>query len=506
MAPVDPPLRHILLIDDNPADRQLVTRELHRSFPNLEICEVGEREGFEGAIASPSFDLVITDYELNWSTGLEVLRRVKALDPFIPVVMFTASGSQEVAVEAMKSGLDDYVIKSPRHLIRLSQTVRITWANSQTRRRAEELDIRLRFLLNQLEVGVFRARPDGQLLEVNDGFLSLLGLRSFAEAETFFRERFGFDPTRQSPAGRRDREQLLHCPDGRSIWAQISETTIEQNRQVVIDGLVRNITERKEAAIAIQRFTTELESRVQNRTTQLEATNQELELLAYSLSHDLRSPIRRLGGFIDLLTEELSSLGAGDTIQDYLRRISRLIQQASRMIDDLLDYSRTGRIPMQPTPVDMDQLVQTLRQQVTQEQPQRNIRWQIAPLPTVMGDRSLLQRVWQNLIENAVTYTQPRDPAEILIGSEDLGDRTVFFIQDNGIGFSNSEGDRIFAMFQRLHSDEEFRGSGIGLASARRIIHRHGGQIWATGVLDGGATFYFFLPKTIPDADFPQAD
>jgi len=502
MNPDNPPLSRILLVDDNPADRQLVLRELHRDFTDLEIWEAADMEGFERAIATESFDLIVTDYELRWSTGLEVLRQVKALDPMLPVVMFTDSGSQEIAVEAMKAGLDDYVLKSPKHLIRLSQAVRIAWENSQTRRRANELDLRQRFLLDQLAIGIFRASADGQLIEVNEGFLKLLGLDSLAAAKDFFHKNFEFDTVNRLQTGQQQWERRLRRPDGQTIWVQINEALSQQNGKSVIDGLVSDITEKKEAAIAIQQFNAELEARVQERTVQLEAsnrqleeTNQELEVLAYSLSHDLRSPIRRISGFVDLLVSELPRANTSPTIQDYLRRIARSARQAGQMIDGLLDYSRTGRVSMQSVRVDMGQLVRYIQQQLIRDQSSRNIQWHIEPLPSVRGDRTLLQRVWQNLMDNAVTYTQPRDPAVITIGSQDEGDRVTFFVQDNGIGFDERYGDRLFSMFQRLHDDGDFQGTGIGLTSARRIIHRHGGQIWATGEEGKGATFYFSLPK-----------
>lgn len=502
MSAVKQTFHRILLVDDNPVDRRLVTHELFREFVDIDIREVGDLANFEQTFATETFDLVITDYELQWATGLDILNRIKQQDPLMPVVMFTDSGSQEIAVEAMKAGLDDYVLKSPKHLIRLSQAIRTSWENAQLRRRANELDIRQRFLLNQLQVGVFRASLDGQLIEVNEGFLRLLGLPSLEAAKTFFHQNFEFDTVNRLQSGRNEWEQQLQHPNGQKIWIQVNEALTKQGGKIVIDGLLSDITDKKESAIALQQFNVELEARVRERTAQLEhsshqlqITNQELELLAYSLSHDLRTPIRQINSFVTLLQEDLKVVTTCPEVQNYLQRISHLTDQANRMIIDLLDYSQTGRTKMQYTAVDMNQIVQAMRQQMINENPDRTIDWHIDPLPNVRGDRTMLRRVWQNLMNNAVKYTRQRDRAIISIRSRETDDSLIFSIQDNGAGFDDQYIERLFTPFQRLHQRDEFEGSGIGLASVKRIIHRHAGEVWASGMIGNGATFSFSLPK-----------
>lgn len=503
MSPVDQPLRRILLVDDNPADRRLVIRELNREFSDLEIHEAPDPHSFDQAIADTTWDLVVTDYELNWSTGIEILQQVKSLDPMMPVVMCTDSGSQEIAVRAMKAGLDDYVLKSPKHVIRLSQAVWAAWRNSQTRRRARELDLRQRFLLNQLEVGVFRASPEGQLIEANEGFLKLLNLASLTDAKAFFHENFKFDTVQRMDTGRTEWERQLRLPQGEVKWVQVNEALMSQNGKPMIDGIVSDITEKKATAIALRQLNADLEDRVQERTAQLEdsnrqlqETNQELELLAFSLSHDLQAPIRQINGFATLLRDELAPISSSQTVTEYLQRINQLTVQATQMINDLLDYSRTGRTQMRYDTVKMWQLVQNVqRQAMVQLPPEHEIKWQIDSLPAVEGDLGLLKRVWQNLIHNAVKYTRDRHPAIIQIWSQDEGNFITFAIADNGVGFDEKYVDQLFAPFKRLHTAVDFEGTGIGLASVRRIVLRHGGRIWATSPDDQGATFYFALPK-----------
>lgn len=488
------PLQQILLVDDNPNDRLLAIREISREFPEVKIQEALNWDELHQQIDADNFDLVITDYELHWATGVEVLNAIKASDPTRPIIMFTDSGTQEIAVEAMKAGLDDYVLKSPRHLVRLSQAVRSTWKNAQMQRRASKLQLQLKFLLNELQVGVFRTTLEGELLEASDGLLQLLGLRSFAEAQTFFRETLAFGAVDQTQRRQRHREIQLRRSGRPTLWVKISETSAHSNGRPVIDGLIIDITRQKKTAFELQALNQTLEKRVEERTALLAALNKELTLFAFSVSHDLRSPIRQIDGFVTFLQQELQSVTTNATILHYLHQINQLTQRSGRMIDELLTFSRTGRVEMGHGTVDMNRLVQETRQQMSLEFSQRVIHWQVEPLPTISGDYNLLRQVWQNLIENAVKYTVSRPQAEIVVGSQIEELEVIFYVRDNGIGFDMKEVKRLFGIFQRLSNAADFDGTGIGLANVQRIIHRHGGRIWGEGELDRGATFYFALP------------
>ncbi len=222
---------------------------------------------------------------------------------------------------------------------------------------------------------------------------------------------------------------------------------------------------------------------------------EEMETFSYSVSHDLRAPLRQVMGFIELLQRE-----AGASLSEKsLQHLATIFQAAKRMgdlIDDLLAFSRIGRAKLQTADVDLDQLVRETISDFTAETKERNIAWNISPLPAIRADRALLRMALVNLISNAVKFTGARAGAKIEIGcAPDANGETVVFIRDNGAGFDPKYINKLFGVFQRLHSREEFEGTGIGLANVQRIIQKHGGRVWAEGVVDHGATFYFSIPK-----------
>jgi len=278
--------------------------------------------------------------------------------------------------------------------------------------------------------------------------------------------------------------------DGREIPVDIMLAPIETNEGSWAFAVIRDITQQRESDAKIK----ELNSALRNQVEQLAASNRELEAFSYSVSHDLRAPLRHVIGFVDLLNNK-STAALDEKSRHYLQVISEAAQKMGVLIDDLLAFSRMGRTEMMKKPVDLSQLVQEVVHDLVEEAKGREIEWQIAPLPAVVGDRAMLRQVLFNLVSNAVKFTRDRKLARIEIGAVDNEGEVSIFVKDNGVGFDAAYTNKLFGLFQRLHRSEEFEGTGVGLAIVQRIILRHGGRVWAEGALDGGAAFWFSLPK-----------
>jgi PAS domain S-box-containing protein len=263
----------------------------------------------------------------------------------------------------------------------------------------------------------------------------------------------------------------------------------EEGRPVAILETNNDISDRKRREEEIRKLNDELGK----RTIDLEAINKELEAFAYSISHDLRAPLRHMVGFTELLQKNASSV-LDEKSHRYMTTILESAKRMGTLIDDLLAFSRIGRVETRETAVSLGDLVKEVLAEMQQETGGRSIAWRIGALPDVHGDRSMLKLALVNLISNAVKFTRTRPQAEIEIGyMEKKEERVVVFVKDNGVGFDMKYSNKLFGVFQRLHPTEAFEGTGIGLATVQRIIHRHGGRVWAEGLVDGGATFFFSI-------------
>jgi len=272
---------------------------------------------------------------------------------------------------------------------------------------------------------------------------------------------------------------------------------LQMGNETTFHAFVRDITARKEADERIQKLNGELKQ----RADLLEVANKELEAFSYSVSHDLRAPLRHIHGFIEML-QKSPVLQADESSRRHMNIISKAAKEMGLLIDDLLAFCRTGRVVMHPIEINMREMVDQVIRDLEMACQERKVTWKIKPLPGVTGDPSLLRLVWTNLLDNALKYTRPRPEAMIEVGQivgddTDTGARAVvFYVRDNGVGFDMHYAAKLFGVFQRLHRAEDFEGTGIGLANVQRIIHRHGGRVWAEGQVDSGATFYFSLPAT----------
>jgi PAS domain S-box-containing protein len=265
----------------------------------------------------------------------------------------------------------------------------------------------------------------------------------------------------------------------------------EQEHPVAVMETNNDVTERKRREEEIR----DLNQELAKRSTELQGTNKELEAFAYSVSHDLRAPLRHIVGYAELLQKRAHSL-LDEKSRQYISTILESTKRMGNLIDDLLAFSRIGRVETQKTVVNLEQLVREAVSEVRQETAGRDIVWKIDTLPVCYGDRSMLRLVFVNLLSNSVKFTRPRPRAQIEVGCVEANkDEVVVFVKDNGAGFDMKYSSKLFGVFQRLHQSEAFEGTGIGLATVQRIIHRHGGKVRAEGQIDQGATFYFSVPK-----------
>ncbi len=279
--------------------------------------------------------------------------------------------------------------------------------------------------------------------------------------------------------------------DVQSIERNAFSTADEFTLQIVADQLAIAI-ENARLYERVQNYAAELEQRVTERTAELAAVNKELETFAYSVSHDLRAPLRSIDGFSQAILEDYYDRLDAEG-QDFLRRVRTASQRMSQLIDDLLDLSRLSRGEMHREAVDLSALVHQIAQEHQAQEPTRRVEWVIADAVTGYGDARLLQAALENLIGNAWKFTRKKPVARIEFGYTEIGGQQTYFVQDNGAGFDMTYMHKLFGAFQRLHSDDEFEGTGVGLATVQRIVHRHGGQVWARSIVDQGATFYFTL-------------
>lgn len=363
----------------------------------------------------------------------------------------------------------------------------------------------LRTIFNSTYDATILHEADGAINDVNETFLRLYGASSIQQARalSIYDISSPAAPMEQLPdiwnkvaaSGPQFFEwKARRVDDGREFDVEVFLRPIRLYGKEMILANVRDISERKRTQSELQELTLTLEQRVRDRTTALEAANKELEAFSYSVSHDLRAPLRGIDGFSRLLQERYADkLDANG--QDYLNRIRNAALRMGRLIDDMLRLSRIGRTEIRKTSVNLTEMANAVVNDLRQRDPARKVEVEVAPGLTANADAGLLRIVLENLLGNAFKFTSKKDDARIDVGAMDKDGERVYYVRDNGAGFDMAYAEKLFSPFQRLHRETEFAGSGIGLASVQRIIARHGGRIWSEASEGQGATFFFTLEK-----------
>ncbi len=495
---------NVLILEDIPADAELMVLELKRAGFEPDWTRVDTQEDYLANL-DVFLDVILADFVVPQFDGLTALKLLQEQGLDIPFIVVTGS-FEELAIACMRQGAADYVLKD--QLDRLGESVEralgekeLREANSRAEQAMREREALYRTLYDASTDAILITNRNGRIIDLNPAAEALFGYGRDETQELFERDLHA-DPEQadalleeiKKTGSVQDYKGRLRNISGRKLDCLASWSTRRGVDGALLGrrGIIRDITEKKRAEEEIRKLNEELEQRVIERTAQLEAANKELEAFSYSISHDLRAPLRAIDGFSQALLENHAEQ-VDDEGKDHLRRVRSAAQRMGALIDGLLDLSLLTRADLLRGKVDLSELAQKILSELEKREPERQVESLVEDGIVVDGDAILLRNVLENLLGNAWKFTRERTPARIEFGIEEQDGRRVYFVRDNGAGFDMAHADKLFGPFQRLHAATKFPGTGVGLASAQRIIHRHGGQIWAEAEVDQGATFYFTL-------------
>jgi signal transduction histidine kinase len=447
----------ILIVEDSPTQAAQLEYILEQHGYQVSVSKNG-KEALT-SISGHKPTIVISDISMPEMDGYQLCQRIKTDENLkdIPVILLTSLSDSKDIMRGLDCGADNFITK-PYDEDYLLARVEYFLSNWELRKSTRV----------QMGVEIFFA---GQRHFINPDRLQILDLL-LATYETAVQKN----------------QQLIKTQDeSRALNEQLEEKVAERTTALIAEN-----AERKRAEEEIKKLNAELERRVIERTSELAAANKELEAFSYSVSHDLRAPLRSIDGFSQALLEDYTNK-LDEQGQDYLRRVRAASQRMGQLIDDLLALARVTRSEMRREEVDLSALAQVVAAELQHSQPERQVEFVIAPGVVVNGDAGLLRVVLENLLGNAWKFTGKKAQARIEFGVSEHNGKPTYFIRDNGAGFNLAYADRLFGAFQRLHSGKEFSGTGVGLATVQRIIHRHGGKVWAQGAVEQGATFHFTL-------------
>jgi PAS domain S-box-containing protein len=506
-----PPVR-VLLIEGNPGEARLI-QEVLRDVAGTEFnIERADRLSAGLERLGAKFDVILLDLALPDSQGLSTFTAVHSRAPTFPILVLADSSDQSLAVSALRCGAQDYLVKGQADGELLARSIRYAIERKQAvleiMRLNECLEQRVLERTSQLEAANLelhhrrgelqdyidamstlnaKVAPDGTLLLVNRSAQQASGLPPERLMRTSFLagQWWSFDPEVQARVRNQFREACV------GTFISYEEKLFAFGRVLTVHLTLVPVKNSDESVAYVVAEARDISRRVEAEEA-LKTANQELEALTYSVSHDLRAPIRQIDGFSRILSEQVGPV-LDVKSRRCLRRIHDGAEHMGRLVDDLLHLAHVGCQCMRPTSVSLNKVIRGVLADLQPEVGDRDIEWRIGCLPTVRCDPGLMKVVFTNLLANAVKYTRPRRTAVIEVGLTSQNGSGVVYVRDNGVGFDMRYADRLFGVFQRLHRPEEFEGAGVGLATVQRIVHKHGGQIWAEAEREKGAAFYFTI-------------
>lgn len=488
----------ILLVDDNGADCDLAALVLNGAFGEVAVEQIRDAGALTRALAAHRFGLVITELELGWIGGTEVVRLVRELKPDCAVILFTRALTADVVDEAIRLGVDAYVCKDSAGYTRLPFAVRSALYRARRRAMESAREAPYRKVFEDLPVGLFLATSDGEVLEANAAMARILGFDSQEELTRrslrhFFIQQGAAErwrTTLEKAGSVEGFEAELRKADGEPVRVRLRTSFVEgeiaQTRQLL--GMMEVVA-----------GTTSDRDGGQVTPAPVAGSRDELEQMAYVVSHDLQQPLNVVGRFLDLLAER-ESKQLSDSGREYLEHAMHGAANLQRMMDAMLRYARVNTQEQQLELIDLnrvrDRVIETLDKEISDS----GAKVTSDELPLVMADETQMEQLFQNLLSNSLKF-HTADAPEIHIGVVEEPNEWVLEFRDNGIGIDAKDAERIFLMFQRLHTQDEFPGTGIGLAVCKRIVARHNGRIWVDSLPGRGSTFYVAIPKSVPGVD-----